>query len=340
MVRIAVTGAGGFIGRMLLRALESRQSLMLDGTESAIDRIIATDITAPPLEVQAALDPRVVPVAGSLDDPAVLARIADAAPDLVIHLAAVVSGQAEADFDIGMKVNLQGTIALIDLCRGLPRPPVFLFSSSVAVFSCASNDTITEDALPAPRSSYGTQKLMGELLVRDATRRGFLRGRSLRFPTISVRPGAPNKAASGFASGIIREPLAGQEAVLPVGRGLRLHLASPAKALEQALAGCALSQAALGGETTITLPGLSVTVGEMIDTLASRAGAEVAARIRPEPDPAIEGIVASWPGEIVTPRARALGFTPNHSFAELVDEHVAKQAGATDPSKGGGKQTD
>jgi nucleoside-diphosphate-sugar epimerase len=250
-----------------------------------------------------------------------LDRVIAEQPDLIIHLAAVVSGQAEADWDLGLAVNLHGTLGLIAACTKMARPPVFVFSSSVAVFSCANNDTITEDALPAPRSSYGTQKLMGELLVRDATRRGTIRGRSIRFPTISVRPGAPNRAASSFASGILREPLAGLPAILPVGRDLRLHLASPEKALDYTLRACALTQDKLGDQTTLTLPGISVTVAEMIDTLAQVAGQEVAARITPEFDPAVQAIVASWPGEILCPRTRDLGFVPNTGIAELIEEH-------------------
>lgn len=321
-MRIVVTGAAGFIGQMVVRALSARDTLLLDGVERRIAAILATDIAAAPLTALAADCRRVHALPGALTDPAVLSRIASDAPDLVIHLAAVVSGQAEADYDLGMAVNLQGTIALIDACRQMPRAPVLIFSSSVAVFSCADNDTISEDTRPAPRSSYGTQKLMGELLVRDATRKGFIRGRSLRFPTISVRPGAPNKAASSFASGIIREPLAGLPADLPVGRDLRLHLASPAKALAYTIQACGLAQDALAGDTTITLPGITTTVGAMLDTLADLAGPEVAARVRPAPDPAIAAIVASWPGEIITPRARALGFAPNSSIAELVREHI------------------
>ena len=320
-MRIVVTGAAGFIGQMVVRALDGADTLVLDGTPRRIAAILATDIAAGPLADLAAGGRRIHALPGALDDPAVLARIRDDAPDLVIHLAAVVSGQAEADFDLGMAVNLHGTLALLEACRRMGRPPVFIFSSSVAVFSCADNDTITEDTLPAPRSSYGTQKLMGELAVRDATRRGFLRGRALRFPTIAVRPGAPNRAASSFASGIVREPLAGQEALLPVGRGLRLHLASPAKALEYTLHACGLAQDAVGGDTTLTLPGITVTVGEVIDTLGRVAGPDVAARITPAPDAAVEAIVASWPGEIACPRARALGFAPNTGIAELIEEH-------------------
>lgn len=320
-MRIVVTGAAGFIGQMVVEALDSAETVMLDGAERRVSAILAVDIAAEPLAALAAGRRRVHPLHGGLADAAVLTRIASDAPDLIIHLAAVVSGQAEADWDLGMAVNLQGTLALIEACRRMARGPVFIFSSSVAVFSCAANDTITEDTLPAPRSSYGTQKLMGELLVRDATRRGIMRGRSLRFPTISIRPGAPNRAASGFASGILREPLAGLPATLPVGRDLRLHLASPDKALEYMMHGCALDQAALGDDTTLTLPGITVTVGEMIDTLAQLAGPDVAARITPAPDPGIEAIVRSWPGEILCPRTRGLGFAPNTGIAELITEH-------------------
>jgi D-erythronate 2-dehydrogenase len=320
-MRIVVTGAAGFVGQMVVRAIDAAETLVLDGEERDVSSILAMDIAADPLAALSANCTKVRPLRGGLGDAAVLDRIVADAPDLIIHLAAVVSGQAEADWDLGMSVNLHGTLGLIDACRRLQKPPVFIFSSSVAVFSCAANDTITEDALPAPRSSYGTQKLMGELLVRDATRRGAIRGRSLRFPTISIRPGAPNRAASSFASGILREPLAGLPAVLPVGRDLRLHLASPKKALDYTLRACALPQASLGQMTTLTLPGISVTVGEMIETLAQVAGADVAARITPEFDPAIQAIVASWPGEILTPRARALGFAPNTGIAALIDEH-------------------
>ena len=327
-MRIVVTGAAGFIGRMVVQALDAAQTVTLDGVERRVSAILAVDIAAEPLAGLAAACRRVHPLHGALGDAAVLTRIASDAPDLVIHLAAVVSGQAEADWDLGMDVNLQGTIALIEACRRMGRPPVFVFSSSVAVFSCAANDTITEDELPAPRSSYGTQKLMGELLVRDATRKGFIRGRSLRFPTISIRPGAPNRAASSFASGILREPLAGLAAALPVGRDLRLHLASPDKALAYTLRACAIEQAALGPDTTLTLPGITVTVGQMIDTLTQIAGPEVAARITPSPDPAIEAIVASWPGEILCPRARALGFEPNTGIAEIITEHQRRMASA------------
>lgn len=328
-MRIVVTGAAGFVGQMVVKALDASETLVLNGAERRVSAILATDIIADPLDRLATEGRRIHPMAGTLTDPAILSRLVADAPDLIVHLAAVVSGQAEADYDLGMAVNLHGTLALIDACRQIARPPVVVAASSAAVFSSTDNGTVTEDTLPAPLSSYGTQKLVGEMLFRDATRKGFLMARVLRYPTISVRPGAPNKAASSFASGIIREPMAGLDAPLPVDRDTRLHLASPSKALEFTLHAAALPQAALGLETSITLPGISVSVGEMMATLARIAGPEVAARIRHAPDPAIAPIVMTWPGEILAPRAKALGFQPNSDFAELVIEHRQRMMTAT-----------
>ncbi|MCU0906367.1 MAG: NAD-dependent epimerase/dehydratase family protein [Rhodobacteraceae bacterium] len=327
-MRIVVTGAAGFLGRLVVQALDAAGTVEVDGARHAVSSILALDLAAEPLAALVATGRRIHPLPGTLSDAAVLDRIAADAPDLVVHLAAVVSGQAEADWDLGLSVNLGGTVALIEACRRMARPPVFVFASSVAVFSCAANETLTEDTLPAPRSSYGSQKLMGELLVRDATRRGFMRGRSVRLPTISVRPGAPNRAASSFASGILREPMAGLDATLPVDRDLRLHLASPDRALAHLLRAAALDQTVLGAETTLTLPGISVTVGTMIEALGQIVGPEAVARIKPAPDPAIAAIVASWPGEILCPRARALGFEPNTGIAELIVEHQRRMATA------------
>ncbi len=324
---IAITGAAGFIGRRLLAELAGRATLILDGEEHAIEHVLAIDLDTAALSDAVAADPRVVPLNGAFADDDILAAMSDAAPRAVVHLAAVVSGAAEADFDLGMKVNLGDFLMLLDRCRHFPTPPVLLFSSSVAVFSCEHNETIHEDRLPAPMSSYGAQKLMGEIVLRDASRRGLVRGRALRFPTISVRPGRPNKAASSFASGIIREPLAGEKAILPVGRDLRLHLASPEMAVANILHGLAIRQRDLDYRTTITLPGISVTVGEMIETLSEVAGKSVASRIAPEPDPKIEAIVASWPGEITAPRALSLGFAADRDFRELLDRYMAGLAG-------------
>jgi len=328
-MRIVVTGAAGFIGQMVVRALDARDTITLDGQERRISAILAIDIAAAPLDAMAASGRRIHALPGTVTDPAVLARIVSDAPDLIVHLAAVVSGQAEVDYDIGMAVNLHGTLALIEACRQIPRPPVVVAASSIAVFSATDNGTVTEDTIPAPLTSYGMQKLCSEHLLRDATRKGFLHARCLRYPTISVRPGKPNAAASGFASGIIREPMAGLEAALPVGRDAKMHLASPSKALEFTLHAAALPQSALGLDVGLTLPGISVSVGEMIDTLSHVMGPEVAALIRPAPDALVNRLVMTWPGAVLAPKVEALGFVPNTNFAELVEEHRVRMTTTT-----------
>ncbi len=244
---VLVTGAGGFIGRMCVEDLAARPRLRIDGREEEVGRILASDIAEAPLADLAARHDRVEALPGDLSDPAVRDRIAAAEPDVVVHLAAVVSSAAEADLDLGLAVNLKALIELVSTLARAPEAPVFVFTSSVAVFACEGNADIDEDHPPMPMSSYGAQKVMGELLVRDAARRGALRGRTIRFPTISVRPGKPNKAASSFASGIAREPMAGETAPLPVRRDLRLHLASPGNAIAALRHAIGLAQARPGG---------------------------------------------------------------------------------------------
>lgn len=321
-MRVLVTGAGGFLGRQFVEELARRGRLTVNGADVPVSSILASDLAAEPLTQLADTYDSVRALVGPVDSEETLAAIAAEAPGLVVHLAAVVSSAAEADFTLGMQVNLGATLALIETLRGLPEPPVLLFASSVAVFSCAANEIITDRTQPEPRSSYGAQKLMGEILIRDVSRKGFVLGRSLRFPTIAVRPGKPNKAASSFASGILREPLAGLPADLPVGPDLRLHLASPDSARSALFHAAGLRQDVLEGETSITLPGVSVTVGEMLATLSNVAGEEVASRVRSAPDASIEAIVASWPGGIETPRALALGFTPDANFEALLRAHM------------------
>lgn len=323
---ILITGAAGFIGKSVLTELLATTEIEVDGSSQKIGNILALDLSTDGLSDLIAQDPRIIPINGSLADDAVLNQITKVEPGVVLHLAAVVSSAAEADFQLGIDVNVNATIGLIDVCRKFKAPPVFVFSSSVAVFSCADNDTIDEDTLPKPMSSYGTQKLIGELLVRDASRKGMIRGRTLRFPTISVRPGKPNAAASSFASGIIREPLAGQEAILPVKKDLRLHLASPERARFNTLAAIALSQDALNGDTTVTLPGVSVTVAEMLDALHAVGGDDATGLIRERHNEQVEKIVRSWPGEILAPRAIAMGFKADENIRQIVELHQVLQA--------------
>ena len=318
-MKVLVTGGAGFLGGRLARALLARGRLAgPDGREEAIERLVLLDV-APAGGLE---DPRVDVVAGDIADEALLGRLVDDATTSVFHLAAVVSAQAEADFDLGMRVNLDATRRLLDACRGLRRPPRLVATSSVAVYGGELPETVGDGTALRPQSSYGTEKAIGELLVADYTRRGWVDGRVLRLPTVSVRPGKPNKAASSFASGIIREPLSGEEAICPVPPETRLWLLSPRKAVESLILGHELPSAALGPVRSVNLPGLSVTVAGMVAALERVAGREAAQRIRWERDPLVERIVSSWPGAWDTSRARRLGFSGDADFESVVRAHV------------------
>jgi nucleoside-diphosphate-sugar epimerase len=318
-MRVVVTGGAGFLGRRLATALLARGRLTgPDGRERPIERLVLLDLATPP----GLADPRVELVAGDVADEATLRRALGPDASSIFHLAAVVSAQAEEDFDLGMRVNLDATRRLLDACRALPRPPRLVSTSSVAVYGGALPERITDDTALRPQSSYGAEKAMGELLVADATRRGFVDGRVLRLPTVSVRPGKPNRAASSFASGIIREPLCGLEAVCPVSPGTRLWLLSPRKAVESLVHGHELPGEALGSVRSVNLPGVSVTVAEMVAALEEVGGPEVAARVRFVRDPLVDRIVSSWPGAWDASRARALGFSADANFASVVRAYV------------------
>jgi nucleoside-diphosphate-sugar epimerase len=317
-MKVLVTGGAGFLGRRLARALLARGALAgADGRPEPIERLTLLDL-AP---AERAGDPRVEALAGDVADEALLRRAVDGAGS-VFHLAAVVSAQAEADFDLGMRVNLEATRRLLEACRRLPRPPRLVATSSVAVYGGVLPARVGDDTALRPQSSYGVQKAMAELLVQDYTRRGWVDGRVLRLPTVSVRPGKPNRAASSFASGIIREPLSGLEAICPVPPETRLWLLSPRKAVEGLVVGHELPSPALDTIRSVNLPGLSVTVAEMIAALERVAGREVAARVRFERDPLVERIVSSWPGSWDTSRALGLGFTGDPDFDAVVRAYV------------------
>jgi nucleoside-diphosphate-sugar epimerase len=323
-MRVVITGGAGFLGRRLARALLARGRLAgPDGAERPLSRLVLLDLAAP----DGLADPRLEVVVGDVADEALLRRVL--APDTaaVFHLAAVVSAQAEADYDLGMRVNLDATRRLLDACRALPRPPRLVFTSSVAVYGGALPDPVTDETPLRPQSSYGAQKAMGELLVADATRRGFVDGRVLRLPTISVRPGKPNKAASSFASGIIREPLQGEAAVCPVPASTRLWLLSPRRAVESLVLAHELPGEALGAVRAVNLPGLSVTVVEMLAALEAVGGREAAARVRFERDPLVERIVGGWPARWDSSRAARLGFAGDADFAAVVRAFVEDDLG-------------
>lgn len=322
-MRVLVTGGAGFLGTRLVRTLLERGRLSRNGVDEPIDRFTVLDVVPPALPP----DERVDVVTGDIADRALVESVVTPDVDVVVHLAAVVSAMAEAEFDLGMRVNVDATRLLLDACRTASNCPAVVFASSVAVFGGDLPETVLDTTAVGPRSSYGTQKAIGELLVADYTRKGFIDGRVLRLPTISVRPGRPNAAASSFASAIIREPLSGQDAVCPIDPATRLWLMSPPTVVQCLILATELPAARLGSHRIINLPGISVTPAQMVESLARVAGREAADRVRWERDPRIEQIVASWPGAWDTTRARALGFPGDESFDAIVRSYMEEVAG-------------
>jgi nucleoside-diphosphate-sugar epimerase len=321
-MHILITGGTGFIGKKLAAALLRRGGIALDGGPvRAIERVTLFD--AFPGE---GVPEGAVVVTGDIADRATLDRLV-AAADLVWHLAAIVSANAEADFDLGYRVNLKGTWQLLEALRATGRRPRLVFSSTLAVYGGALPEVVPDDYQLTPQTSYGAQKAAGELLVADNSRKGFVDGRSLRLPTIVVRPGKPNLAASAFASSILREPLAGLEAVCPVGRDAAMFILSPRRVVEALVRAMELPEAAFGKVRSVQLPGITVGVGEMADALARVAGPAVAARIRWEPDPLIQRIVAGWPARVSGARGRAMGFEADRSIDEIIQAHIGDELG-------------
>jgi len=319
-MRIVITGGAGFIGRKLARALLARGTLTgPEGTVEPIKELVLFDVGQPE---DLPGDPRVVVLTGDIADAAQVRELITEGTTGVFHLAAIVSGNAEEDFDLGYRVNLDGTRHVLEACRALASPPRLVFTSSVAVYGGDMPDVLDDGTILTPQTSYGAQKAAGELLVSDYTRKGFLDGRALRLPTIVIRPGRPNRAASTFASSILREPLQGQEAVCPVGREAEMYLLSPRRVIEALLHAFELPGEALGAVRALTLPGITASVGRMIEALERVAGAEVAGRIRFEPDPVIQKIVAGWPTRFEARRARALGFEADAGMEEIVRAHI------------------
>ena len=321
-MHVLITGAGGMIGGKLAGRIAA------DGAVGgrAVTRMTLADIAQPAA-------PRsgfpVDCLAADISAPGVPDRLVAAAPDLVFHLAAVVSGEAEADFDKGYRVNLGGTRALLEAIRLKGHRPRVVFASSIAVFGGPYPDLIGDDFPPAPLTSYGTQKAICELLLADYSRRSLLDGVGIRLPTICVRPGAPNKAASGFFSNILREPLAGQPAVLPVPDTVRHWFASPRAAVGFLLHAAALDTARLGQRRSLNMPGVTATVAEEIEALRAVAGDRAVALIRREPDETITRMVDGWPRAFDAARAASLGFTADRSFRDIVLAHVEDELGGS-----------
>jgi nucleoside-diphosphate-sugar epimerase len=333
MVNVLVTGGAGFLGSRLARDLLATGSLELTGSGTQpLDRLTIADQAPVPADLAA--DPRVTAVQGDLGDllgprtgppggPGVLAGI-----DVVFHLAAAVSGECEADFDLGIRANLRATEAVLAACRALRTSPLVVFASSLAAFGDSRDHrlpaVVGDQTPPNPQTSYGVQKVICEQLVADYTRKGFLRGRSLRLMTVCVRPGRPNAAASGFLSSIIREPLAGERAVCPVGPQTAAALASPAKTIQGLRCAAAADDESWGGRSAVTLPALTVTVEAMVAALAQVAGLKAPALIDWIPDPAIDRMMSGWAAGVQSDRAERLGLVPDPDFASIIEMHLAE----------------
>ncbi len=334
-MNIVITGGAGFLGVRLARSLLILGQLSLAGTAPrTITRLTLVDRAAPPADLLA--DARVKAVIGDLHD--LLQATQDGVPavptdaDVVFHLAAAVSGECEADFDLGMRSNLDATRALLEACRALHHPPTVLFASSLAVFGNSPEQplpaVITDTTLPTPQNSYGIQKFIGEQLVADYGRKGFIRGRNVRLMTVSVRPGRPNAAASSFLSGMIREPLAGVRATCPVPPDTPVALSSPGRTIEGLIRAVVASDSEWGARTAINLPALTTTAGEMAAALERVAGKAATDLIDWTLNPAIANIVTNWPARIDAARARGLGLLPDADFETIIRDYIRENPNA------------
>jgi nucleoside-diphosphate-sugar epimerase len=322
-MHILVLGAAGMIGRKFLDRLARDGGL--GGRQ--VEKVTAHDVVAPVKPVGAGF--AFEALTGDFALPGAAEKLIASRPELILHLAAIVSGEAESDFDKGYRINLDGTRMLFDAIRmagGGYRPRV-VFTSSIAVFGAPFPAAIGDEFHTTPLTSYGTQKAMGELLLADYTRRGFFDGIGIRLPTICVRPGAPNKAASGFFSNIVREPMSGKEAVLPVGDDVMHWHASPRAAIGFLFHAATMDLSRLGSRRNLSMPGLAATVGEQIAALRKIAGDRAVRLIRREPDETIIRIVAGWPRNFAVSRANELGFKAESSFEEIIRVHLEDELG-------------
>lgn len=317
-MKVLITGGSGFLGARLAGEILSRGEL----SGALIDELVLADLVSPPAEMLT--NTRVRAFVGTLIDRCT--EIRSQMFDVVFHLAAAVSAECEADFDLGLRSNLDSTRALLEALRSAGNSPRFILASSVAVFGSDPGlplpEIIRDDTLPTPQSSYGIQKFICEQLVADYTRKGFIDGRSARLMTVVVRPGRPNGAASGFLSAIVREPLNGQEAVCPVSAETKVAIASPAHTITGLITVAEASRDAIGGRTAVNLPALTVSVGEMLEALEEVGGSDARKRVRFEPDAAIARIVGGWPAVIESARARRLGLLPDPDFISIVQQFL------------------
>jgi nucleoside-diphosphate-sugar epimerase len=318
-MHVTITGAGGFIGKRLVRQLLAKGTLAdSQGAQRSIEKILACDLTLAGLPD----DPRLQNLEADTSSPDVINKIITDQTGAIFHLAAIVSVGAEEDFDLGMKVNLDTTRALLERSRQLGKRPRFVFASSVAVYGGEMPPILEDHTTPTPQTSYGTQKAICELLISDYSRKGFIDGRSLRLPTIVVRPGKPNKAASTFASSIVRDPLEGREVSCPVPENTSMFLLSPRKVVEAFIKAHEMPSEKWGMIRALQLPGLTLSVRQMLDALQEVAGQSVANRVRFEPEPRIEKIVYGWPTAFRATRAQKLGFAADSSMHDIIKAFI------------------
>jgi nucleoside-diphosphate-sugar epimerase len=328
-MHILVLGAAGMIGRKLVERLAREGGL---GGRS-IERMTLFDVVTPSGPAGASFE--VATLAGDLSVPGQAERLMTGRPDVIFHLAAIVSAEAEADFEKGYRVNLDGTRTLFEAIRrseGGDYRPRLVFTSSIAVFGAPFSGAIPDEFHLTPLTSYGTQKAIGELLLADYSRRGFFDGVGIRLPTIVVRPGRPNKAASGFFSGIIREPLNGEEAILPVPDAVMHWHASPRAAVGFLIHAATMDTAPLGARRSLTMPGLAATVADQIEALRRVAGEKAVGLIRREPDPVVAGIVDGWPRQFDARRAEQFGFKAETTFDEIIRVYIEDELGGRIPA--------
>lgn len=324
-MHILITGGAGFVGVRLARTLLAHDALALNGAPAQkIQTITLADRAAAPADLLA--DARIVSLVGDLNDLLSQRKLPSANTNIVFHLAAAVSGECEADFDLGMRSNYEATRSLLEACRALNTKPTFVFASSLAVFGKVPGfpmpELIEDDTLPTPQSSYGTQKLIGEQLVADFGRKGFITARSVRLMTVSVRAGKPNGAASGFLSGMVREPLAGLKAACPVPAATLIALSSPARTVEGIIRAAEVSSEAWGPLKAVNLPALCTSVGDMAAALERVAGKAATDLLDWTPDPAILKLVETWPGVVSSSRANKLGLQADTDYEAIIRDYI------------------
>ncbi|MFT7233738.1 MAG: nucleoside-diphosphate-sugar epimerase [Cyclobacteriaceae bacterium] len=322
-MRVIIFGGAGFIGKKLALELLDRGEIAIDGSEpKPISELVLFDkLKADGLPN----DDRLVVMNEDICDSAIIEKLLAKRVHVIFHLAAIVSGEAEKNFDLGMQVNLHANLTLLEKCRVLDYAPTMVFASSCGVFGGELTDVIGDQTGPTPKSSYGTQKAVVDLLINDYTRRGFIKGRAIRLPTIAIRPGKPNAATSSFISSIIREPLQGKSANCPVSAESKFWILSPKKVVENFIIACELPNDAWKGNWVVNLPGLTTPIADMVKHLELVGGKEAAELITWEPDEFLQSIVLTWPPEFVTTRAIDLGFKKDENVGEIIQAFINEE---------------